>query len=80
MLYPAISAEPEVGLRSVESMLMVVVLPAPFGPRKPKSSPVATEKEIPSTAVKLPNFLINLSTFMEIINLPFIPISRKSWV
>ncbi len=32
-------AEPEVGRSSVISILIVVVLPAPFGPRRPKSSP-----------------------------------------
>ena len=36
-------------------MLMVVVLPAPFGPRKPKTSPSFTEKEMPSTAVRVLN-------------------------
>ena len=39
-------------------MFMVVVLPAPFGPRRPKSSPVFTVKEMWSTAV---NPLNNLS-------------------
>jgi hypothetical protein len=34
--------------------LMVVVLPAPLGPRKPKNSPDATRSEMPFTAVKLP--------------------------
>ena len=37
---PATSASPEVGLASVQSMLIVVVLPAPLGPRKPNTSPV----------------------------------------
>ncbi len=36
---PATVAEPEVGTMSVPSVLTVVVLPAPFGPRKPKTSP-----------------------------------------
>jgi hypothetical protein len=31
--------------------LIVVVLPAPFGPRKPKNSPDSTRNEMPSTAV-----------------------------
>src|SRR5207248_2377910 len=31
-------------------MLMVVVLPAPLGPRKPNTSPVATSKSTPRTA------------------------------
>jgi hypothetical protein len=34
--------------------LIVVVLPAPFGPRKPKNSPAPTRSEIPSTATTLP--------------------------
>ena len=33
-------------------MRIVVVLPAPFGPRKPKDSPCATSKSTWSTAVK----------------------------
>ena len=32
---------------------MVVVLPAPFGPRRPKTSPSLTVKEMPSTAFTL---------------------------
>jgi cobalt/nickel transport system permease protein len=32
-------------------MLMMVVLPAPFGPSRPNSSPDGTPKETPSTAV-----------------------------
>jgi hypothetical protein len=35
---PATAAEPEVGATSVPSVRTVVVLPAPFGPRKPKTS------------------------------------------
>ena len=33
---------------------MVELLPAPFGPRKPKVSPRSTEKSMPSTATKSP--------------------------
>ena len=36
---PSISARPEVGNTSCISSFSVVVLPAPFGPRKPKTSP-----------------------------------------
>jgi hypothetical protein len=32
------------------SILMVVVLPAPFGPSSPNSSPRSTAKSIPRTA------------------------------
>src|SRR5919199_4920332 len=37
-------------MRSVMSILIVVVLPAPFGPSRPKSSPSPTSKLTPRTA------------------------------
>src|SRR5512134_1492497 len=43
-------------------MRMVVVLPAPFGPRKPRTSPFSTRNETPSTAVVRPYLLVRLST------------------
>ncbi|VVB66618.1 Uncharacterised protein [Candidatus Gugararchaeum adminiculabundum] len=54
----ATRATPSLGVMSVVSIFMVVVLPAPFGPRKPKSSPFFMRRSMPSTAVKLPNFLV----------------------
>jgi hypothetical protein len=39
-----------VGNSNVVNMDMVVVLPAPFGPRKPNISPSSTAKFMPSTA------------------------------
>jgi hypothetical protein len=42
---------PEVGGRKQVSILMVVVLPAPFGPRKPTIWPFSTSNEMWSTAV-----------------------------
>ena len=36
---PAILAAPDVGAISVPRVRTVVVFPAPFGPRKPKTSP-----------------------------------------
>ena len=47
---PSITASPEVGRSSPVSMRMVVLFPAPFGPRKPKKRPRATLKRRPSTA------------------------------
>src|SRR3546814_4989902 len=44
---------------------MVVDLPAPFGPRKPSTSPLATDKLMLSTAVNGPNCLTRF--FMSII-------------
>jgi hypothetical protein len=47
---PLTRAVPDVGCASVQSMLIVVLLPAPLGPRKPKTSPLATANETPRTA------------------------------
>src|SRR5438876_4428013 len=47
---PATVAAPALGRISVHRMLMVVDLPAPFGPRKPNVSPAPTTKSIPRTA------------------------------
>src|SRR4051812_5213589 len=38
-------------------MLIVVVFPAPLGPRNPKTSPGSTENETPRTASTSPNVL-----------------------
>jgi len=42
---------------------MVVVFPAPLGPRNPKKSPASTRSDMPSTAVKLP---YRLTTFVRV--------------
>src|SRR5439155_11497912 len=47
---PATVAVPEVGHRKQVNMRIVVVLPAPFGPRNPTISPFFTSNEIWSTA------------------------------
>ena len=59
---PAILTCPELGLASVQSMLMVVDLPAPLGPKNANTSPSKTSKSIRSTAVKLPKRLTNSRT------------------
>src|ERR1035438_5085381 len=51
---PATVPVPPVGDRIPVSMRIVVDLPAPFGPRKPKISPFCTSKLTRFTAVKLP--------------------------
>src|SRR5690242_9646003 len=48
---PATVAAPDVGGRKHVRMRMVVVLPAPFGPRKPTIWPFWTSNEMSSTAV-----------------------------
>src|SRR5215218_10448422 len=50
MSWPATQARPSVGGSSVVSMWTVVDFPAPFGPRKPYTSPGSTRRSIPSTA------------------------------
>src|SRR5580704_6809435 len=47
---PATMAVPPVGCSSVVSIRSVVVLPAPFGPRKPTTSPSPTVRSTPLTA------------------------------
>src|SRR5438309_576212 len=49
---PRTSIVPLVGSSSVESIFIVVVFPAPFGPSRPKISPVSTRRSISSTARK----------------------------
>ena len=61
---PATRAAPADGLASVHSMLIVVVLPAPLGPRNPKTSPVATSKRTSRTAWMSSKDLLRPSTAM----------------
>ncbi len=51
---PSMRMLPLVGFSSVVSILMVVVLPAPLGPRKANTSPRPTVKSRPRTAWKVP--------------------------
>ena len=45
---------PDVGVRIVSMISTVVVLPAPFGPRKAKTSPFLTLNDMSLTASKSP--------------------------
>src|ERR1035437_1161358 len=54
MSKPATRPAPAVGVSRPQSMRMVVDLPAPFGPRKPKISPRRTANETPATALNAP--------------------------
>ena len=60
---------PLVGPMTSKSISIVVVLPAPFGPSKPNISPVFSSKEILSTAVKSPNFLVRFLTSKTLFNI-----------
>src|SRR5918993_1749272 len=52
-------AVPLVGSDSPRSIRMVVVLPAPWGPSRPKTSPCWMVRSSESTAVKPPYFLVS---------------------
>src|SRR5947199_5447442 len=62
--WPSISTLPLVGVSSVVNILIVVVLPAPFGPRNAKISPAFTAKDTSRTAVMSPNVFTSRSTRM----------------
>src|SRR5919199_6169490 len=61
---PATSADPLVGRTRPVSMRMVVVLPAPFGPRKPNTWPAATSSVTSRTATNLPKRLVSPLAWM----------------
>jgi hypothetical protein len=51
--------KPDVGASSPTIIRIVVDLPAPFGPKKPVTTPDGTEKLKSSTAVFAPYLLVN---------------------
>src|SRR5215210_9284172 len=55
---PFTTTDPLVGSDRPDTIRMVVVLPAPFGPRNPKISPAAAVRLRPSTAVKSPYLFV----------------------
>src|SRR5438445_659111 len=61
---PSTWAEPPLRGNRPVSILMTVVFPLPFGPRKPKISPFSTRKVTSLTAVKPPNLRTRCSAEM----------------
>jgi hypothetical protein len=55
---PAIKAFPDVGFSKVVKIIIVVLFPAPLGPKNPKISPFCTEKETSFTATRSPKDLV----------------------
>src|ERR1043166_7388151 len=53
---------PPSGGRMVATTLMVVLLPAPLGPSRPKTSPASMRKVTPSTAIRGPYDFCRLTT------------------
>lgn len=54
---PPTEIVPESGSKTPITILMVVVLPAPLGPKRPTISPGRTQKDTPSTAATVANLL-----------------------
>src|SRR5712691_6022456 len=61
---PHTETVPELGGIKPVIMRMVVDLPAPLGPRNPRTSPLATSKETASTARFCPKDLLRFSTLI----------------
>src|SRR5579872_6286040 len=57
---PNITTCPAVGRIKPSNIRIVVVLPEPLGPRKPKTSPCITSRCRSLTATSFPNALVNL--------------------
>src|SRR5262245_33800825 len=70
-------AVPAVGLSRVVSMRSVVVLPAPFGPRKPTISPSSTVRSTPRTASTRPLRLENVRARPQV-SMIAMPVSFRS--
>ena len=56
---PSTSTVPEVGRMMSSSMRIVVVLPAPLGPRKPNTSPRSISRSRSATAVNSPKRFVS---------------------
>src|SRR5271157_2747561 len=75
---PATRASPKEGGNSVVSILIVVVLPAPLEPSKPKTSPTSTERVRESTAVNAPKrrVRVSISRTMSLMRTPTTSLHR----
>lgn len=62
-------ADPNEGFANPMRILIVVVFPAPLGPKKPKIEPFVTFRSRLSTAVTSPNFFERLSSSIALVNL-----------
>src|SRR5262249_40420819 len=69
--WPAIIAVPRVGAINAESIRTVVVLPAPFGPKNPKTVPLGIANVKSSTATKLSKVRVKWDVSMAFIEIPF---------
>src|SRR6266571_5465753 len=77
-LNPATDASPSVMSVSPVSSLIIVVLPAPFGPRSPKTVPSATFRLTWSTAVSFPYTLVRFSVTIALLTMEHLPSLREN--
>src|SRR5947209_14494760 len=66
-IVPVDQARPLVGWSKVQSILMVVLFPAPLGPRKPKVSPCSMLRSMPFTACICPKERESFSTVIVMV-------------
>src|SRR5437879_4827469 len=76
-LNPATKASPSVMSVRPVSNLIIVVLPAPFGPRSPKTVPSATFRLTWSTALSFPYTFVRFSVTMALVAMEHLPSLRK---
>ena len=65
---PATVARPSLGCDSPHSILIAVVLPAPFAPRNPNISPSCTSNVMWFVATKSPNCFVSPSALITILS------------
>ena len=70
ILLPSRKASPPVGFVRQESILIVVVFPAPLTPSRENSSPRSTLRSRPSTAVRFLYFFVSPTVLMASIPVP----------
>ena len=75
-------AVPAVGRSSVVSIRRVVVLPAPFGPRKPTISPASTVRSTPRTACTVRLLLVKVRArpLASMIGMIVLPLCVRGWL
>src|SRR5579872_438572 len=77
---PATVALPDVGGRKQVSTRIVVVFPAPLGPRKPTICPFSTSKEMLSTATVRAYRLVRPSTLIIFYSQKMTDVGRLQWI
>src|SRR5262245_15784048 len=78
--FPHTLTLPAVGERKPVIIFIVVDLPAPLGPRKPRTSPLSTRKDTSSTAVNGPKRLVSpWISMLAVMDWQLLPTSPAGW-